>query len=764
MTDPSAAPAPERAAEDTAAAEAIAEGAADASPAAFLADATARYRARFEGHAVLLSFAEYLEAVAEHPRAHARDAATYLRDCITHYGTETVARPYGEFTRYRIFDAPHDDGRQPVEGHETVQQEVIGLLTDFVRGGRVDRLILLNGPNGSAKSRFVAALARGLEAYSRLPEGALYTFNWVFPSARLDRSGIGFGNVRRLDEIASYAHLRDGDIDARIRCETRDHPLLLLPRDDRVAFLRRHLGPDAPLPQSITDGALSPKAHQIMDALLTAYRGDLGEVLKHVQIERFQVSRRYRQAAVTVDPQMRVDAGMRQLTADRSLGSLPPSLHTLTLFEPMGDLVDGNRGLVEYNDLLKRHPEAFKYLLSTCETGAVRLETMTLQLDAVLFGTCNAGHLTEFKKTPDYASFKARMELVEMPYLVDYTLEARIYRAVLDDLGGEVAIGPHVADVLALWAVLCRLERPLPREDAPPAVQEALQKMGPLDKARLYATGRVPDRVPRDVANHLLALVPELYRERATHEHYEGRFGPSSRTLKAMLLSTARHSGACITGVTVLTALAELVQETAVHPFLAREPDGEWYNPRKAIDLVRAWYLDRVEEELHQAMGLVDRVATAELWRRYIDHAVHFVRGEKRINPITGRPEDPDATLMSDVEKRVGVAAGDRHDFREGAVHRIAAWRMDHPEGDLDYADIFREQIARLGDSFYDEKRKLADRVKRDLLTHLATDTRLADDALAAVERTLTALRDDFGYQTACAVEVIGFLLRQRTN
>ena len=76
--------------------------------------------------------------------------------------------------RYRIFDAAFDDGRDPVMGHETVQQAVVGLLTDFVRAGRVNRLVLLNGPNGSAKSSFVACILRGLEHYSGLPEGALY--------------------------------------------------------------------------------------------------------------------------------------------------------------------------------------------------------------------------------------------------------------------------------------------------------------------------------------------------------------------------------------------------------------------------------------------------------------------------------------------------------------------------------------------------------------------------------------------------------------
>jgi len=421
--------------------------------------------------------------------------------------------------------------------------------------------------------------------------------------------------------------------------------------------------------------------------------------------------------------------------------------------------------VIEYNDLLQRNIEAFKYLLSTCETGAVRLDTMVLHLDAVLLGTCNAGRLTAFKQSPDFASFKARIELVTMPYLVDYRLEARIYAGVLEELGRDLPVGPHVAEALALWAVMCRLERPLLPEDdpRPESIRAVLEAMTPLDKARLYAEGRVPEDLPRDVANTLAGLIPELYRERTKAELYEGRRGPSPRALKGLLLSAGRASTACLTTVGLLEALGEMVGETAVYPFLSIEPDETWHHPRKAIDLLRAWYLDRVEDELHQAMGLVDESATTELIRRYVDHAVHFIRGEKRINPVTGRADDPDLRLMRDVERRLRVDVDAGKDFREGVVHRIAAWRMEHTEGALDYGAIFEAHIARLNESFYDEKRKQSERIRRDLLAHLVEDgTRLDAESLARVERTVLALHRDFGYDRACAMEVIGFLFRQR--
>ncbi len=59
--------------------------------------------------------------------------------------------------------------------------------------GRANRLVLMHGPNGSAKSTVAACILRALEHYSTLEEGALYRFHWVFPSRKTVRGAIGFG-------------------------------------------------------------------------------------------------------------------------------------------------------------------------------------------------------------------------------------------------------------------------------------------------------------------------------------------------------------------------------------------------------------------------------------------------------------------------------------------------------------------------------------------------------------------------------------------
>src|SRR5262245_27389284 len=141
---------------------------------------------------------------------------------------------------------------------------------------------------------------------------------------------------------------------------------------------------------------------------------------------------------------------------DRSLASLPPALQSLTLYETQGELVDGNRGVIDFADLLKRPLEAYKYLLTTVETGRVSLDVASLELDSVFVGSSNEGYLAAFKEVPEFQSFKGRMELVRVPYLLDYRIEQRIYDAQIRaaHLETDKHVAPHVAWVAALWAVL----------------------------------------------------------------------------------------------------------------------------------------------------------------------------------------------------------------------------------------------------------------------------------------------------------------------
>jgi predicted Ser/Thr protein kinase len=661
-----------------------------------------------------------------------------------------------------------------VAGQEEVQAALYRALGTFVRSGRVNKLILLHGPNGSAKSSIVSALVRGMEAYSRTREGALYRFHWVFPSERkLKGGGLGFGPKASAGEVASFAHLDGEALDARLSCPMKDHPLLLVPKAERRRLLEEHCRPtaregaretDFVLSDYLLDGEPCHTCRQVHDALLGAYQGDWLKVLRHVQVERFYVAARYQQAAVTVEPQLSVDAGYRQVTADRSVSQLPPALHSLSLFEPSGPLVSANRGVIEYSDLLKRNPEAFKYLLGTSETGRVSLDHFVLQLDAVLIASANEKQLAAFKETPEFASFKGRLELVRVPYLRRASVEREIYDRQITPAAVGKHVAPHATHVAALWGVLTRLKRPIP-ERYSGELRELVEDLAPLEKLRLYDAGEAPDRLSLAQAKVLKKHAPDLYRESESYPNYEGRSGASAREIKTALFNAGQAaSGRCLTPLAVLEELQAICRDKTVHDFLQQEVVDGFHDHEEFVRVAEAEYLDVIDEEIRDSMGFVSESQYRELFVRYVTLVSHWVKGEKLRNPVTGAYEPPDEQRMAELEKIVMPSGDDRRNFRRGLISAIGAFRLDHPDAsEIDYAAIFPDLFRRLRDHYFEERKRQLRRNREDVLRYLSDERSSLDEkARGRVADTLRTMRERYGYCEQCAQDAVLFLMRRR--
>ncbi|MCB9556067.1 MAG: serine protein kinase PrkA [Deltaproteobacteria bacterium] len=713
----------------------------------------------------LLSYAEYLTLVKLDAARHCRNSAQYLRDMFDYYGTEKVEHPRGRRRRFKLFDAPFDGGEARLAGQEDVQNRIYGVLSNFVRQRRVDRFVLLHGPNGSSKSTVTDLIARAMEHYSATDEGALYRFSWIFPVRSTGKSGIGFhGDEKVAEATDSYVHLDESEIDARLPCELNDHPLLLLPPEYRQALFAEVLDENFPLSDYLRTGDLSHKSKLVYEALLASYSGDYLRVLRHVQIERFYISRRFRSGTVRVEPQMAVDARSRQVTADRSLSALPAALQNIALYELEGDLVDANRGLADYADLLKRPIEAFRYLLTAVESGRVALDPTNLFIDLVFLGSANSNHLNAFMESPEWMSFKARMELVRVPYLRDYMRERQIYELQVTPQTVGLRIAPHAISVAALWAVLTRMHRP----DAaryPDEVSSIIGKLTPLEKAELFATKKVPEDVGQEAGKSLRAVLEDLYGETDSSVIYEGRTGASPREIRSILLNAAeRAEEGVLTTETVLAEIASLTKERSVYAFLRQEPQSNGYfDHAQFIDVCRHWYLDRVDDDVRSALGLVDEASYAELFERYVSHVTHHVRKERLKNPITGEYDDPDESLMRQVEQHLDVVE-DVAEFRQSLMTRIGAWSIDNPGQRPAYAEIFAEQFQRLRAHYHAQQKKRVGRILSDALKVLAGDKSAADpNHLDEINTMRTRLKEpQFGYCEISLKESLTALIRDR--
>lgn len=731
-----------------------------------LLDLAKEVKASFEQQRRVLSFDQYLAEVEARPKVLCRDAARYVKDMLDYYGQERVQGVRGEEVRYRLFDLPfltpaegESDG---LVGHETVQGELARALGNFVRVGAPNRVILLHGPNGSAKSTTIGCLLRALEHYSNQDDGAVYHYDWVFPKKRTVRGAIGFGGRSATPVLESYAHLPDEELDARVRIEVRDHPLFLLPHEARRRLVVQLLGSEAEIPRWLLSGSLCDKSQKIFQALLGSYEGSLEEVLRHVRVERVLFSRRYRVGAVTLGPELSVDARERQLTMDQNLAALPVSLQGLSLFEATGELVDASGGILELSDLLKRPLDAFKYLQITAETGEVALGSQNLLVNSVLLASGNDLHLAAFREHPEYASFRGRLDMIRVGYLVDYRLEQKIYeRQVAARVGTHVA--PHAMELAARFAVLTRLEKPDPDRHEPKD-RDLVRQLTAWQKLELYA-GAQGDLGGRGSEVSVAQLRRRLAREwDASDSMYEGGDGVSPRTLRTLLLDAAQHPDfGYLSPFAVLSELSEFVARKGDYSFLRRGVEGGGFHDYEGfLKRLRSWLLDRLEEDFSRASGLVEEQSYEELLGRYIEHVSASVKGEKLKSSVTGKSEPADETFMLEVEGMLGFDAASGLGGPAGRatlLGRIAAWALDHPGERVRDSDLFRDLLQRLRRSVFQERQAGVARFCQQLvdpeIPREAADERRITQALAWLE-------EHAGYEPDSARDAAARLVAER--
>lgn len=728
----------------------------------------------FKGQKRILSFQQYLEAFCANPVRLGRNAAQYVLDMFEHFGTRKVHGIGGTFTRWNLFDAPFDKGREPLVGQEQCQQELHHQLRRFSVTGRADKLVLLHGPNGSAKSTMINLIVRGLEHYSTLNEGIVFRFNWIFSERSEGKGAMGFGRGDDLPK-ETLAFIDEALVSCKLPSELREPPIFLIPVEQRAKLLDELIAANPKEPHMserlnapyLRDGILSTKNKMIFDALLNAHRGDLNKVLRHVQVERYFISKRYRCGAAAIEPQQAVDAGSRPMSFEHGV-ALPPVLQGMLLMDLVGELIEASGGVVEYSDFLKRNLELNKYLLSTVERGEVNLPGTSAELNCAMLGTCNEKQLSAFKATPDFTSYKGRIELVRTPYLLEWTKERAIYEPFILEIRETRHVAPHTADVAALWTVLTRLRRPDPGR-YPSDLAGVVRHLTPLDKAKLYDNGTVPDGLSTEekrlLRSHIAQLRDEHRDTLAEFEGfvcaaYEGRRGASAREMKSLLAEAASSPDRnFLSPLAVFEAVEHLLRDKSVYDFLRIEADEGYHDCESFIEQVRDEYFRWVSVEVYDSMGLVEETEYDKRIDDYFKHVRAYVAGEKIQNPRTNQYDDPSVEVLEGMEKLMKLRESPDAS-RRNLITKIAAYSLEHPKEKIDYHDIFADLFKNLRNSYYRDKAKPLIQLAQYILIYGTDNALVPASERPKVERTLKVMREKYGYVDDSSKEAISFVLR----
>lgn len=658
-----------------------------------------------------MSFGEYMELCRANPKL-ARNAFQYVYDMIIDKGTSTFERYRKTYTKYHFFD----DTEFPVFGLE----ETLASFVDFIHGaaggyGTEKRVLLLHGPVGSSKSTICRRLKKGLEAYSKTKEGAWYTFKWVNLPTVADDNG-----------PAIYTSPEDV-------CPMNENPIKLMPAAMRKEFLKdlnkglREAAGEENLNTLYTlgsEGELNPRCKMFLGELLKRYNGDwLAVVKNHIRVFRRTHSESDRVGIGTFQPKDEKNQDSTELTGDMNFSKIGQfgSDSDPRAFNFDGEFQVANRGVCEFIEMLKLD-NAFLYdLLGATQEHSIKPKKFSqVTIDEVIIAHTNNPEFEKLKNNQFMEALRDRTVKVDVPYLLRWSDEIKVYNHTYGPGKVRQHIMPHSLEIAALFAVLTRLQ------------DDGDGKLDLRDKAKLYDGRQLP------------GWTEDTVKELQDKFTDEGFHGLSARYVQDKIANRlARHKDY----VNVFHILSELKDGLTQSSLITNVEDIKRYEYCAELAIKE---LDEILKNEVQRALVADEKAIERMCAKYIDNVIAYVNDEKMIHPITNNKMDPDERLMRAIEEKAAIPEQGCNDFRRSLAAFIGTLATRNKQFRWDSNQELKRALE--AKVFEDVK----DTIKLSALTKEASQ--LDPDLQEKIDAIKTRLIKQCGYNDQSATDVLDYV------
>src|SRR5699024_912318 len=419
------------------------------------------------------------------------------------------------------------------------------------------RILLLMGPVSGGKSSIVTLLKRGLEAYSRTDEGAVYA-------------------------------IKD--------CPMHEDPLHLIPKSLREDF-HKEFGIQI-------EGSLSPLNAM---RLKETYNNKIEDVL----VERIFFSEEERIGIGTFSPSDPKSQDIADLTGSIDFSTIADygSESDPRAYRFDGELNKANRGMMEFQEMLKCDEKFLWHLLSLTQEGNFKAGRFALiSADELIVAHTNEAEYRSFIANQKNEALQSRIIVMPIPYNLRVSDEERIYQKMINESDmAHVHIAPHALRVAAIFSILTRLE------------ESKKQSVDLVKKMRLYDGDNVEGFNQVDV--------DELKKEYPD----EGMRGIDPRYVINRISSTIiRKETPSINALDVLRSLKDGLEQ---HPSISEEDKERYLN---YIAVARREYDEIAKKEVQKAFVYSYEETAKTLLDNDLDEEEAFDNKTKVHDPLAG--------------------------------------------------------------------------------------------------------------------------------
>jgi serine protein kinase len=644
------------------------------------------------------SFEDYLELVRKNPKV-TRTAYQRIYDMILSHGKSEYIDNKKKLVRYHFFSDEKFGGKDAVFGLDVTLMKLVNVFKSAAaQYGTEKRVILLHGPVGSAKSTIARLLKKGMEEYSKTPEGAAYTYSWV-PS----------GDA--------------GVVKERMKCPMNEEPLNLVPREWRQGVYQELCPPDSGY--SIPRGSdLCPACRFVFRELMAHYKGDFDRVMQHVKVQRLVFSEADRVGIGTFQPKDEKNQDSTELTGDINYRKIAEygSDSDPRAFNFDGEFNIANRGIIEFVEVLKLDVAFLYDLLGASQEHKIKPKKFPqTDIDEVIIGHTNEPEYRKLENNEFMEALRDRTVRIDVPYITRLAEEVKIYEKDFNSraIKGK-HIAPHTLEMAAMWAVLTRLEEP------------KKHNLSLLQKLKLY-NGKT---LPNFTEDNIKELRKESLRE--------GLEGISPRYIQDKISNAlvSDKSEGCINPFLVLN---ELEAGLKGHSLISSEDARK--RMKELLNGVKQEYEDIVKNEVQRAIS-ADDDAINKLCGNFIDNIKAYTQKEKVKNKYTGLYEEPDERLMRAIEEKIDIPDSRKDDFRREIMNYIGALAVEGKS--FNFRTNERLHKALELKLFEDQK----DSIKLKNLVSSVVDR----DTQEKIDLVKDRMMKNYGYCEICSTDVLNFV------